>query len=208
MGRFALIHPNKVVAPSDGKVLKSEDYAQWIEANQLIANAEARAQQILSDAKARYESEKKRGYQDGVAEGQKAQAEKMMDAMMESVNYFSKVENSLVDIVMSAVRKILSDFGDVELTQGVVKQALAKVRNESKISLHVSPEQADQVRTRLKEITADYTNIGFIDVVPDSQVPNTACKIETEMGSVDTNIEAQLEILRTALMNNFDTSAK
>lgn len=208
MGRFALINQNKAIVAPDSKVLKSEDYATLIKTNQLIANAEERAQQILADAEAVYKSEKERGYQDGVTAGQQAQAEKMMDVMMESVNYFSEVENRLVDIVMFAVKKVFSDFGDVKLTKGIVKQALAKVRNESKITLHVAPEHADTVRAKLKEITAEYTNIGFIDVVPDSQVPNAACKVETEMGSVDTSIETQLDILRTALKNNFGASTK
>lgn len=208
MSQFTLIKNKNFEIQPQSRVLKAADYTMVLQAKQIVAQAEAAAQKILNDAKAVYESEKERGYQNGCEEGKAAQAEKMMDAMIESVHYFSEVETRLVDIVMLATKKILSSFDDVELTKGIVKQALEKVRNESKITLRVCPQHADAVRMQLKEITANYTNIGFIDVVSDNHIPEGACKVETEMGSVDTSVDLQLEALRTALLNNFASQVK
>ena len=207
MSRFTLVQNDNIKIQSRGRVLKAEDYAMVLQAGQLVEQAEKEAQKIIDDAKAAYEKEKVRGYEDGSEEGKASQAEKMMSAMIESVHYFSEVENKLVNIVMLATKKILSNFDDAELTKGIVKQALDKVRNESKVTLRVSPEHADAVRAQLKEITANYANIGFIDVVSDSRIPETACKVETEMGSVDTSIDLQMQALRAALSNNFDSQA-
>lgn len=205
MSSFILIKNENFEIRSQSRVLKAEDYATVLQAGQLVAQAEKEAQKIIDNAKAVYESEKIRGYQDGSEEGKAGQTEKMVSATIESVHYFSEVENKLVNIVMLATKKILSNFDEVELTKGIIKQALDKVRNESKITLRVSPEHADTVRAQLKEITANYANIGFIDVVADSHIPQTTCKVETEMGSVDTSIDLQLQALRTALSNNFDS---
>ena len=203
MSGFTLVKNKNIKIQSHSRVLKAEDYAMVLQAADLVKQAEKEAQKIVDDAKAAYESEKARGYEDGSEEGKAKQSEKMIGAMIESVHYFSEVENKLVDIVMSSTKKILDSFDDVELTQGIVRQALDKVRNESKITLRVYPEHAEAVRTKLREITANYANIGFIDVVADSHIPETACKVETEMGSVDTSIDLQLRALRTALSNNF-----
>ena len=205
MSSFTLVKNKSIKIQSHSRILKAKDYTMVLQAAQLVQQAEREAERIVNDAKAVYESEKARGYKDGSEEGKAKQSEKMMSAMIESVNYFSEVENKLVNIVMSSTKKILSSFDDVELTKGVVRQALDKVRNESKITLRVYPEHADEIRTKLKEITANYTNIGFIDVVADSHIPETACKVETEMGSVDTSVDLQLRALHAALSNNFDS---
>ena len=207
MSSFTLVKNKNFEIQSRSRVLKADDYAIALQAQQIVQQAEHEAQEILAAAKAVYESEKARGYQDGAAEGKATQAEKMMGTMIESVHYFSEVENKLVDIVMLATKKILSGFDDTELVKGVVRQALEKVRNESKITLRVYPDHADAVRAQLKEITANYANIGFIDVVADDRIPSTACKVETEMGSVDTSVDLQLKALSSALLNNFDSQA-
>ena len=208
MSSFTLVKDENFEIRSQSRVLKADDYAVILQTEQLIEQTQKEAQKIIEDAKAIYESEKARGYEDGSKEGKAAQAEKMMSAIIESVHYFSEVENKLVNIVMSATKKILSGFDDIELTKGIVGQALDKVRNESKITLRVFPEHADAVRSQLKEITANYSNIGFIDVVPDSRIPEAACKVETEMGSVDTSVDLQLNALQTALLGNFDSQTQ
>ena len=208
MSSFTLVKDENFEIRSQSRVLKADDYAVILQTEQLIEQTQKEAQKIIENAKAIYESEKARGYEDGSKEGKAAQAEKMMSAIIESVHYFSEVENKLVNIVMSATKKILSGFDDIELTKGIVGQALDKVRNESKITLRVFPEHADAVRSQLKEITANYSNIGFIDVVPDSRIPEAACKVETEMGSVDTSVDLQLNALQTALLGNFDSQTQ
>jgi len=205
MAAFTVINNGGLEIQARQPLLKADDYRQIVQAAQLIAQAQSAAQKILADAKAVYAREKARGYQDGAAEGKAAQAEKMMAAMIESVNYFSAVETRLVAIVMLAIKNILGEFDDVALTTGVVKQALDKVRNESKITLRVCTAHADTIRAQLKTITQNYTNIGFIDVVADSHIAPAACKVETEMGSVDTSVELQLAALRRALLSNFDS---
>ena len=203
MSSFTLIKNEKLKVIAGNQVLKADEYVTVLEAQQLVERVAEEAQKIIDDANAVYKSEKKRGYQDGCHEGKAAQAEKMMTATIAAVHYFSAVENKLVDIVMSATNKILSQFDDIELTKGIVRQALDKVRNESKITLRVCPQHVATIRTQLREITADYSNIGFIDVVADSRIDAAACKVETEMGSVDTSMDKQLQALRTALANNF-----
>ena len=203
MTAFTLIKDTNLKVEAGRRVLKAGEYALAIEAKRLVEQAEVASQKIITSAQAAYESEKARGYQDGCEEGKATQSEKMMAATMEVVQYFSAVEHKLVDIVMAATQKILSDFDDIELTKGIVGQALDKVRNESKITLRVCPQHADAIRAQLKAITANYRNIGFIDVVADSRIDPAACKVETEMGSVDTSMDLQLDALRTALLNNF-----
>ena len=105
MSRFTLIKNEHFEIKSQSRVLKAGDYTVILQAEELVEQVRTEAQKIIDDAKAVYESEKARGYQDGAKEGKAAQAEKMMNAMIESVNYFSEVENKLVTIVMAATKK-------------------------------------------------------------------------------------------------------
>jgi len=208
VSNFRLINGANFKVEGDSRILKADEYATVSEAKRLITQAEEEAQKIIASAEAAYKDEKARGYQDGCMEGKAVQSEKMMTATIEAVNYFSEVENKVVDIVMAATRKILSNFDDLELTKGIVEQALDKVRNESKITLRVCPQHADAIRAQINEITTNYRNISFIDVVADARLEEAACKVETEMGSVDTSVDLQLQALHNALLKNFDSDSE
>ena len=91
------------IAPGS-RVVRAADIAAWSEAEGLIAAARVQADAIVAGAQAAFEEERQRGYAEGVAEAQMEQAEKMIETVSRTVDYFSKVETDMVALVMSAVR--------------------------------------------------------------------------------------------------------
>ena len=41
--------------------------------------------------------------------------------------------------------------------------------------------------------------VELVEVVPDPSVPDRACRMETELGFVETSVDAQLDVLEAAL---------
>lgn len=182
----------------EGKILKAAEHDAFREAGQVLDEARRRAGELTEAAKAAYEEERQRGYRDGRAEAQLAAAEQMIENVSRSITYFERIEGKVVDLVMTALRKVLMEFDDRERVTLVVKNALAAVRNQKQVTLRLPPEQADMVRDRVNELLAAYPAVGFLDIKPDARLTGDACIIESEIGSIEAGIEVQLAAIRRA----------
>ena len=97
-----------------GLVLSAQEVRTLHSAQEAIEQANAQAAQIIAQAQDVYESEKRRGFDEGKEEARMEQAEQMIETVSRNVEYFSKVETRMVELVMQAVQKIVSDFDDRE----------------------------------------------------------------------------------------------
>ena len=185
------------VAP-DTRVLQAKDIASWTDSEGLIAAAQAQAQAIVDAAQAAYEQERQRGYADGLAEAQMAQAEKMIDTVSRTVDYFAQVEADMVALVMDAVRKIIDDYDDGDRVLIVVKNALSVVRNQKQMTLRLHPQQIEVVRARINDLLSAYPGVGYLDIVADGRLGPQACILESEIGLVEASMESQLAALEKA----------
>ena len=185
-----------VISPVD-KVVKAEDYQCIIESQQAITEIQEQAQRL-------YQQKKDEAYKAGESEAQKLISEQMLNSVAAAVEYLSEVEGKLVSLVIESVKKIIGNLHETDATVGLIKSALYRVRNESRVTLCVSSTQVQAVNRRIEEITADYPNIDFVDVVPDQALSSGACRVETELGSVDTSLDLQIDLLEKALSKNFN----
>ena len=183
---------------SGSRVVRAADIAAWAEAEGLIAAARAQADAIVAGAQAAFEEERQRGYADGMAEAQMEQAEKMIDTVGRTIDYFARVEGDMVALVMAAVRKIIDGFDDAERVLIVVKNALSVVRNQKQMTLRLHPQQVDVVRSRVNDLLAAYPGVGYLDIVGDGRLSMESCILESEIGLVEASIEGQIKALEGA----------
>lgn len=192
--------PRRLAASLDPavQVLRGGDYAVLAEAQALLDNAHAQAQAILAGAQEAFEAERRRGYADGKQEALLDQAEKMIETVGRTVEYFAGVENEMVDLVMAAVRKVVDGFDDEEKVMVVVRNALAVVRNQKHMTLRLHPDDLEIVRSRINDILAAYPGVGYLDLLADGRLAHGACILESEIGMVEASLEGQIEALRGA----------
>lgn len=182
------------------KILKSRDYGAYLKAEEVIALARDKAAGIIRASRKAFEDEKKRGYDEGMEEGNQRISEIMIESVARSVENFSEFENDVIEVVGDALRKILGEIDSEELISRVVKNALATVRNQKKVTVIVNPSDSEVVHGRINDLLAEYPAINTIDVLTDARVTAGGCKLETEMGVVDASLEVQLEAIKKALI--------
>lgn len=182
------------------QILKAGDYVAFVDANQIVEAAKKKAAQIEEDAKKAYEDEKKRGYDQGLEEGNQRISELMIDAVAKSVKNFEDFENDIINIVIQATKKILGELDEKQLISRVVRNALENVRNQKKVTLIINPSQVTVVKEQITNLLAEYPTINFIHIDSDARVKSGGCKLETEMGVVDASLEVQLEAIRKSLV--------
>ncbi len=185
------------IAPGT-RVLPAAEIVAWTQSEGLVAAAQAQAEAILAGAQAAYEQECQRGHADGLAEAKMAQAEKMIETIGRTVDYFGQVEADMVALVMGAVRKIVDDYDDSARVLIVVRNALSVVRNQKQMTLRLHPQQVEVVRARINDLLSAYPGVGYLDIVADARLGPHACILESEIGLVEASIEGQIAALETA----------
>ena len=200
-----LLKRNTFEVSADSPLVKGEEVATIARAEDIVAAAEAEAARIVEEAKAVYEAEKKRGYDDGISEGRAQILMQKLDLLDESVAYMEKVEGRMAEIVMKALKKCVAEIGDRELVVQIVKKSMqAIVRNQNQITVRVASEMVPVVKARIDEILSEFHSLTFIDVREDPHLSATACVVETEAGSVDASVEGQLEAIERSMKKNFE----
>ena len=182
-----------------GRVLRAADVAVLLEANAVLDAARARAEEMSRQAEAAYEARREEGYRDGQEEGRLEHAEKVLETVLSSVDYLSSLENTLVDVVTSSIRKVIGELDASELIVRVVRNALTTVRNQQRVTNRVAPADEKAVSEALAAmIQTAPGGVGFLDVRADARLERGSCLLESELGVVDASLETQLKALENA----------
>ncbi len=203
MDNIVFIKKDRFTFPDNKKVIKADEYSIYLEANGIIERAREEANRIIEEAKQVYEAEKERGYQDGIIAGKMEISEQMISTVSKTVNYFASIEEKVAGTVITALKKILGTFDENELVLKVVRNALSVVQNQQQVTLRVSEEQVEMVKTRINEILSEFPRISFIEVVPDSRLKSGDAILESDIGVVDARVDVQIDAIKKSLMKSF-----
>ncbi|MEM8622174.1 MAG: HrpE/YscL family type III secretion apparatus protein [Pseudomonadota bacterium] len=182
------------VAP-DTRVIKQDEYLAAAEAAQVLADARARAKEMLEQAETTYEARKEEGYQAGLSQAQEELADQIMTIVGNSVDYMAKAEDDIARTVMACLRKILGEFDDAELVIRIARGALQRMRGEPRVTLRVRPDVEAEVQARIGEILAGAGDVGYLEIIGDEQMPKGGCRLESDAGVVDGGLERQLAVI-------------
>jgi len=124
-----------------------------------------------------------------------AEAAKIREALelfvVERKNYFSRVESDVVHLALAIAAKILHREAQVDpmLVAALVRVAVDKLHDGSSVSVRVSPAKAGKWR----EYLANPLNGSTVAVVEDAHLDVEDCILETDLGSANFSIDAQLK---------------
>lgn len=110
---------------------------------------------------------------------------------IERKDYFSRVESEVVHLALAIAAKILHREAQVDplLVAALVRVAVDKLHDGSSVSVRVPPAAAEKWRSYL----ANPNNGSTIAIVEDAHLGPKDCILETDLGSADFSIEAQLK---------------
>jgi flagellar assembly protein FliH len=124
-----------------------------------------------------------------------AEADKIREALdlfqVERKEYFTRVESEVVHLALAISAKILHREAQVDpmLVAALVRVAIDKLHDGSSVSVRVSPAEAAKWRVFL----ANPLNGSTIEVVEDAHLTAIDCILETELGSANFSIDAQMK---------------
>jgi len=101
-------------------------------------------------------------------------------------------------LALQVARKLLGGLAEDALLAGLAAAAARDALPASQLTLAVHPDLCEAVRERLNAVTGAAEDPLRLDVRPDAACARDACRLETEFGSIDASLDAQLERLAQA----------
>jgi len=181
------------------KIIRQQAYAELVQAESIVAQAQAEADKIKQEAINVYEAEKKRGFQEGQTQAKLQMAEHMVDYVTKMVAHMHQFENRLVDMLIQALRQIIGEIDKRELILGVVAKALQVVRTQKRVMIRVAPSDMPFVEQQLNTLLAQFPSMDVLDVMADNRLQPGDCMLETDVGVVDARLEQQLGIVQRSI---------
>ena len=194
MTRFMIRRLEETGVSPLGNLVKGRDRHVVAEGDQLLA-------EVREQGRRAHDAAVEQGRRHGEAEGRKRAAALMADTVAAAQGQLRASERRLIAIVMEAVRRIIGEFEDTELTSRLVRKLVAEAERQGRIRLRVSPGQLTTVRDLVRRMPNRPGEVELVEVIADPSVDDRACRMETELGFVETSIDAQLEVLQAALEN-------
>ncbi|MEW4561499.1 type III secretion system stator protein SctL [Bremerella sp. JC770] len=184
--------------PEDAKIIKGDRVSAASTADQIVASARQTAAQIEQDAKAVFEQEKHRGYEEGCAEADRERQKLIVDTLADVSRYYAKIELGLVSLIEKALQQVLGDIDLHEKALRAIQNSLAWARQQSTVTVRVAPTVASHLRSQVENMKSAYPSIEILDVEEDAKLEEDRYILETNLGAMDVGTETQvLAILKT-----------
>jgi len=170
-------------------------------ARAIVAEAEARARELLEAAQAERERIRADAAEQGRAEGLARAGAALVAAAAARDRRLAGAEREVVALALDVARKVLGRelAQDPGAVADLAAQALAVARDRREVTLRVNPADADAIRAAAGRLGALLARAPGLDVREDPTVERGGAVVETEAGRVDARVEAQLAALARAI---------
>lgn len=196
-----------MMAASSRNVLRKEEreaatYGRAIldDAKQESVRIKKEAEKLLSRVGEELEKARQRGFEEGHEEGMACVSEMMVQAKKIQEDFAEKIEKDVIRLVYDIAEKVIGeDLGSRDgAIVGLVKQAL-KVSQGQKILILVNPADYEVVKASHADLLAVLDNSSSMQIRSDEKVGPKGCIVESEVGTIDAQLNNQLAAIRKAL---------
>ena len=200
-----IIKQGNLQIETTGRLVKRAEAQSIAEAMDVLSAAQKEAEDVRQKAQEEFAAQRKLGYEKGLEDGKEEIAIQKLEQVEKSIDYLGSMENKIVEIVLTALKKCVAEIGDRELMVQVIQKAMqAVVRNQQQIALKVSPEMLPTVKERLNEILSKFPGVNYINLTEDSHLKDVSCVIETDAGNVEASLDNQLAAIEKTLRKCFN----
>jgi len=192
---------NRDSIEQDG-VIRGEVYSASAKARELLQKAQKEAEEIVRKAKEQSDELRQSGYDTGYQEGLAQTTELMVKARMEHEQFLKNANRDVMDLAFKIAEKIIGKQLESEPATiiSIVKQAMQSVRASKQVTIRIHPDDAKILRANDEELQEALGRQRVIDIMEDKKVHPGGCIIESEIGTVEAQLQTQLDRLKKILL--------
>jgi len=184
------------------RVLDAREKAAKIvsEAEKEAAGIKSEAKKTLADARKQRDEELKRGFAEGESKGLAQVTEKLVAMERLREKFYEEAEPELVKLSMAAAEKVIGKLAgeSADLIRNVVIQALEKTLGD-RIVVRLNPEDYNGIMAGGHDFKEHLDRTKRLTLRSDDAITRGGCIVESEIGTIDAQLEIQLEAIRKAL---------
>lgn len=186
----------------DREVLSAEDQAKEIiaQAKKDAEKIRAEAKDLLSQVQAEMKKSKEEGFAAGKEEGLENALEMLVRVKELRTQLFTDNEREIVKLVFEIAKKVIGrEFTENDKAiLNVIRLALSDAVGD-KIMVKVNPEDFEKVKKNEKELLKSIDNSAVLSFREDEEVKPGGCVVDTDIGTIDAQLETQLGAIKKAL---------
>lgn len=186
-----------------GPIIKKDDFVAWIESEALLKEAHAKADRIVADAKAAFEEERRRGFQEGIEAGLKVADEnnkKQSDELSEAyASELAQVHAQVPLLICEAVKKICGELSEDDLLKKVVTETLKHPTLKGNVVLHANPADFDALMDGFDSLVSENQDLEEIEILKDKGIPPGSFKVTSEASIIQTSPKEQMDSLASLI---------
>lgn len=207
---FAEARERPPMAPDNaarrGAVIDRDVFEARSEAQQIRDRALVEAEELRKAAEVEAEEIKAKAYQLGYQEGRDAGAAELAEVVAKHAQRMEQIEAQaepqLRDLAVAIARKIIGKELEFhpDAVVDIVRAALAeKARLRREIFLRVNPADLQFIRDKKPDLLDVLSRAKEIGIREDPDVARHGVIIETDAGTIDAQLETQLEVFERVL---------
>lgn len=189
----------EINSPSSHTNLLLEDAKK--EAEELLEQARKEAEQLKHDL---YETEKKKGYEDGLKQAKDELQRKMNELEQKEQALKQEYEDQMTNLepkIASLIANMVEKLTNVAATyqEGIVSHLLSQAIRGTKKSqdylIRVSEEDFASVNEHMDDLKALVSETTSLRVIEDTLLSKQQCMIETDTSVIDCSLDTELKSL-------------
>ena len=185
--------PNRPLA----RIIRAEEADSWIDGFAFLERARTEAAAIRATAEDEVAEAREAGRLDGRKAGEAEAAALLMRTQADVERYLASVEPLVAALAMEIVERVIGTIDDAELVARAARRALETLREEKAVVVNVAPDLTAEVQQRLAAFGPMVTTVR---VATDRHLSSRQCTVTTASTSIDVGIDAQLEAIRAAMV--------
>ena len=189
-----------------GRVVPKQEIEAWQTGQAYLEAAKREAKRLRIESVKAYDQAKADGFQEGRKGGAEATARLLAETAIRADRHLAEADGEIVDLAIAVVRQVLGEFDEGQLVRNAVRHALSRQRQDQHLTLHVAPDMV----TALRADVDDQFEPGMrhlITVEPDPRLGSGQCRLASEVGFVDLDIDAQLKAIHRGLADGLARQA-
>jgi len=199
MGLAFLITTENLQLLSERKVLKEAEYAALLDASAVVDAGRKEAQRIVRQAARQAEDDRRKGFEQGLQQAKADYAQKLAMDAQAAERQLRALRGSMANIVVKAVGQFLQDADPAALFERALSRVDTLIRNERFLSVRVSPSQEAMVREVMARMQAEGNWSVNVSIAADPALSSDECVLQTDSGTLEIGLAAQLDAFRKAV---------
>lgn len=179
---------------------------------EILADANRQAAEIIADAKQKadaaskkmYEDSKSKGYYDGIQKAEKEQLLKQQELDQIAAQYESEYQQlvgelepkfaNLVAVYVERLTGILVE-NKIEVIHHLIRNAFDDADASKKFVVRVSADDMEFVVSRKEDLQSIVSSDAVVEIILDKELSQFQCLIETDSSIIECSLDAQLKNL-------------